>query len=105
MAGKSAKRAADRAEMARWLFDNSRDLMQVVCPDGVLLQVNRAWSDFTGLSEDELVGRSVFDFCHPDEIPGIRERAAKARPGDVSEAEVRLATAPANGSGSTRAAR
>lgn len=76
--------------MAEWLFDNSRDLMQVVAPDGVLLQVNRAWSDFTGLSRDELIGRSVFDFCHPDEAPGIRARAAEAKPGDVSEAEVRL---------------
>jgi PAS domain S-box-containing protein len=90
MVRKSAKRAADRAEMAKWLFDNSRDLMQVVSPDGVLLQVNRAWSDFTGLGERELVGRSVFDFCHPDEIAGVRARAEASRPGDASEAEVRL---------------
>lgn len=76
--------------MAEWLFDNSRDLMQVVAPDGTLLQVNLAWSEFTGLSRDELIGRSVFDFCHPDEAPGIRARAADAKPGDVSEAEVRL---------------
>ena len=90
MARKSAQGAADRAQMAQWLFDNSRDLMQVVAPDGTLLQVNQAWADFTGLSQDELVGRSVFDFCHPDEIEGIRSRADVARPGDVSEAEVRL---------------
>jgi PAS domain S-box-containing protein len=76
--------------MAQWLFDNSRDLMQVVAPDGTLLQVNQAWADFTGLSQGELIGRSVFDFCHPDETPGIRSRADAARPGDVSEAEVRL---------------
>jgi len=76
--------------MAQWLFDNSRDLMQVVAPDGSLLQVNQAWADFTGLSQAELIGRSVFDFCHPDEVPGIRARAGTAQPGDVSEAEVRL---------------
>ena len=93
MGRKSAKGAADRAEMARWLFENSRDLMQVVSPDGVLLQVNRAWSEFTGLSERELIGRSIFDFCHPEEIDGIRARAALANPGDVSEAEVRLRAA------------
>ena len=93
MVRKSATRAADKAEMAKWLFDNSHDLMQVVSPEGVLLQVNRAWSDFTGLSEAELIGRSVFDFCHPDEIEGIRSRAEVARPGDVSEAEVRLRAA------------
>ncbi|MBX3484554.1 PAS domain-containing protein [Phenylobacterium sp.] len=87
---KSAEGAADKAEMARWLFDNSRDLMQVCSPEGVLLQVNKAWSQFTGLGEAELVGRSVLDFCHPDEVAGIRARAEAARPGDVSEAEVRL---------------
>jgi len=76
--------------MAQWLFDNSRDLMQVVAPDGELLQVNQAWADFTGLRQDELIGRSVFDFCHPDELVGIQARADAAQPGDVSEAEVRL---------------
>jgi PAS domain S-box-containing protein len=90
MGRKSAKGAADKAEMAKWLFENSRDLMQVVSPAGVLLQVNRAWTEFTGLSEQELIGRSVFDFCHPDEVAGIRSRAASTKPGDVSEAEVRL---------------
>ncbi|MBU1376963.1 MAG: PAS domain-containing protein [Alphaproteobacteria bacterium] len=90
MARKSATRAADRTQMAQWLFDNSRDLMQVVAPDGTLLQVNLAWSEFTGLDRDALIGRSVFDFCHPDEIAGIQARADSSRPGDVSEAEVRL---------------
>ena len=75
MTRKSATRAADKAEMARWLFDNSRDLMQVCSPEGVLLQVNKAWVLFTGLSEAELIGRSVLEFCHPDEVAGIRARA------------------------------
>ena len=48
---KIAKSAIARAEMVEWLFDNSRDLMQVIAPDGTLLQVNRAWSDFTGLTD------------------------------------------------------
>ena len=93
MVRKSATGAADKAEMAKWLFDNSRDLMQVVSPDGVLLQVNRAWCEFTGLSEAELVGRSIFEFCHPDEIEGIRTRAQSSAPGDVSEVDVRLRAA------------
>jgi PAS domain S-box-containing protein len=90
MVRKSATGAADKAEMATWLFDNSRDLMQVVSPEGVLLQVNRAWCEFTGLSEAELVGRPVLDFCHPDEIAAIQARADAALPGDISEGEVRL---------------
>ncbi len=90
MSRKSAKGAADKAAMAQWLFDNSRDLMQVVARDGTLQQINRAWCEFTGLSAAELVGRSIFDFCHPDETAGIRDRADRSKPGDTSEAEVRL---------------
>ena len=64
MSRKSAKGAADKAAMAQWLFDNSRDLMQVVGRDGALLQVNRAWCEFTGLSAAELIGRSAVSYTH-----------------------------------------
>ncbi len=90
MVRQSANGATDRTEMSRWLFDNSRDLMQVISPDGVLMQVNRAWTEFTGLSEAEILGRTIADFCHPDELAGIRERASKYQPGEVSETELRL---------------
>ena len=43
MAGKSASGAADKAEMIRWLFENSRDLMHVVGADGRFKLVNGAW--------------------------------------------------------------
>ncbi|HEX7884381.1 MAG TPA: PAS domain S-box protein [Phenylobacterium sp.] len=90
MSPRSAKGVADKARVAQWLFDNSRDLMQVIAPDGTLLQVNRAWTDLTGLSADELVGRSLGDFCHRAEGRKIRAWAEKACPGDVNETEVRL---------------
>jgi PAS domain S-box-containing protein len=90
MVRKSATRAADKTEMVQWLFDNSHDLMQVVAPDGRFLHVNHAWLAFTGLTEAQLLTRNVLDFCHPDELAGIRDRAAGAAPGDVSESEVRL---------------
>lgn len=90
MARKSAIGAADKAEMVRWLFENSRDLMQVVTPTGEIVEVNRAWTAFSGLGEAELIGRNILDFCHPDEIPGIVDRSSGAKPGDTSEVEVRL---------------
>ncbi len=43
MARKSAKSAADRDEMIRWLFENSRDLMHVIGPDGRFKLTNDAW--------------------------------------------------------------
>ncbi|MBW8813472.1 MAG: PAS domain-containing protein [Caulobacterales bacterium] len=90
MVRKSASGAADKTEMVQWLFENSHDLMQVVAPDGRFLHVNRAWLEFSGLTEAELLTRSVLDFCHPDEVAAIRERALGAGPGDISASEVRL---------------
>ena len=36
-------------------------------PKGRILQLNPAFSDLTGYSESELVGRSVLDLCHPED--------------------------------------
>ncbi|HKP78773.1 MAG TPA: PAS domain-containing protein, partial [Phenylobacterium sp.] len=52
--------------------------------------VNQAWAEFTGLSRDELIGRSIFDFCHPEDVAGVRSRADAAQPGDIGDAELRL---------------
>jgi len=92
MGRESAKGAADKVEMAQWLFENSRDLIHVAGPDGRFRMVNRAWCEMTGLTEDELIGRSVLDFYHPEDAVAVRERARHAKPGDTSQAELRVAT-------------
>ncbi|WP_309089023.1 PAS domain-containing protein [Phenylobacterium sp.] len=89
MARKSAERAADRADMIAWLFENSRDLMHV-SKDGVLRVVNPAWCALTGLSEDQLVGRSVLDFYHPGDEGVMRQLMTSMQPGDTAETEVRI---------------
>jgi PAS domain S-box-containing protein len=33
--------------------------------------LNRAWSDITGLSVEESVGRTFLDFAHPDDLPRL----------------------------------
>jgi PAS domain S-box-containing protein len=92
MAEKTASSAADKPDMIRWLFENSRDLMHVVAKGGIFQLVNPAWQQLTGLSEQELLGRPIADFIHPDDLPGVRERVAKSRPGEVFESEVRILT-------------
>jgi len=89
MARKSATRAADKAEMIQWLFQNSRDLMHVA-RDGVFQLVNPAWCELTGLTEDELVGRNLLDFYHPDDHAGIRLRVTAMNAGESSESELRV---------------
>jgi len=90
MARKSATGAADKAEMVQWLFENSRDLMHAASTGGVLRLVNPAWCALTGLSEAELVGRSVLEFYHPDDSARIRERASVMQTGESAETEVRV---------------
>ncbi|MDE2486098.1 MAG: PAS domain S-box protein [Alphaproteobacteria bacterium] len=84
--------AAAKPDMIRWLFENSSDLMHVVREGGEFVLVNPAWERLTGLSEAELIGRPIGDFIHPDDRPGVRERVAASRPGDVFESEIRIHT-------------
>jgi len=90
MAGQSATGAADKDEMIRWLFENSGDLMHVAAPGGVLKLVNPAWERMLGWREDEVLGRFVGEFIHPDDLPDVRSRVRAMAPGDVRESQVRL---------------
>ena len=61
-------------ERFRSLFQDSSVGTIVVSPNGEFLQVNRAWCEFLGYSEQELVGRTVLSVTHPDD----REISSKA---------------------------
>ena len=92
MVRKSAKRAADRTEMVQWLFENSRDLMHVISPDGRFRLVNSAWTDLTGLTEAELIGSPCLDRFNPDDVVDMKARAKASRLGDLYVNEVRVMT-------------
>jgi len=65
-------------------FDLSRDLVCTAGFDGVLKQLNPAWTLTLGWSEDELRSRPFVEFVHPDDREMTeRESAALAR-GDVT---------------------
>ena len=72
MARKSATSAADRDEMIRWLFENSRDLMHVIGPDGRFKLTNAAWKQLTGWDAVDLAGARALEFFHPDDIEAAR---------------------------------
>ncbi|HEV7386339.1 MAG TPA: PAS domain-containing protein [Phenylobacterium sp.] len=90
MARKSASGAADKTEMIRWLFENSRDLMQVIGADGRFKLVNGAWKQLTGWDEGELVGEHALEFFHADDIAPLRESVRALVPGDVAEHQIRV---------------
>jgi PAS domain S-box-containing protein len=90
MAGKSASGAADKAEMIRALFENSRDLMHVVGPDGRHKLINPAWTTLLGWDPTDVIGRPAIDFTHPDDRTGVIDRLTSLPPNSVIERQVRM---------------
>jgi PAS domain S-box-containing protein len=57
------ERTAQRDRM--WTL--TTDLMMVSNRDGMILSVNPAWTHLLGWREEELIGRSFYEFMHPDD--------------------------------------
>ncbi|MHB1183301.1 MAG: hybrid sensor histidine kinase/response regulator [Desulfobulbia bacterium] len=56
----------ESGEQYRDLFESASDLIQFVRPDGSFLQVNPAWRDTFGYSEEEVGKLTIFDLIDPD---------------------------------------
>ncbi len=54
------------------IFNESVDFISIIDKDGAFLQINPAFARRLGFSPEGLVGRSVFDFIHPDDRPFAR---------------------------------
>ena len=89
MAWTSAKSAADRDEMIRWLFENSRDLMHVIGPDGRFKLTNAAWKQLAGWEESDLAGASALEFFHSEDTDALRASIRALAVGEVSESQIR----------------
>ncbi|WP_372782025.1 PAS domain S-box protein [Phenylobacterium sp.] len=76
--------------MIRWLFENSRDLMQVIGADGRFKLVNGAWKQLCGWEESELVGERALEFFHEQDIDQVRLHVRGLTSGEVSEHHVRV---------------
>ncbi|HEX2529695.1 MAG TPA: PAS domain S-box protein [Geminicoccus sp.] len=72
------------------VWQASRDLMCVARPDGILQNVNPAWSRMLGWHEDELIGRHAAAFRHPDDAGRLMEDLARLTSGgDETTCEAR----------------
>ncbi len=52
-----------------YFFYLSPDPMTIATLEGVLVDANLAWKDILEFEPEEIRGRSVFDFIHPDDVP------------------------------------
>jgi diguanylate cyclase (GGDEF)-like protein/PAS domain S-box-containing protein len=87
------RRALEHAEARfRSLSRRSVDVAVVVDTDGVLTFTSPAVSRLLGWAEQDMVGRSAFDFIHPDDLEMSRRQFADAlaRPGAQDPFDLRL---------------
>jgi PAS domain S-box-containing protein len=72
-----AERTADRNRMWRL----STDIMLVARLDGTINSVNPAWTTLFDWNEADLVGETVLDFVHPDDVEATLAEMAKLEQG------------------------
>lgn len=74
------QRVAERTADRNALWQLTRDLMLRCTYEGKVTAVNPAWTEVLGWSENDLLGASIFDFVHPDDLKRTAEGAS-----DLSE--------------------
>lgn len=70
---KSEVALLESEEHFRDLFENATDMLQSLDPQGRILVVNKAWRQTLGYSEEDVVGRNIFDILDPEFCEECRE--------------------------------
>ena len=87
------------AEAARWasearygaVFEHAVIGISVSDVEGTVLEVNRSLCRMLGYRADELLGRSVFGFIHPDDDPDAWPRIAAMTAGEIDHVRLEKA--------------
>ena len=70
---RTAVNAAKKTRIRLWQV--CADLMLVARFDGVIIDINPAWTSMLGWTHQELVGHNLFDFVHPDDVDDTMDGA------------------------------
>lgn len=71
------------ADEMEHMFMLSVDMLGVADYAGNLLRLNPAWERVLGYHLDELVGHSLFEFVHPDDVIATQEQVERSVQGDA----------------------
>lgn len=75
----------------RFMVENSTDMIARHALDGRYLYVSSACRTLLGYAPDELIGRSPYEFFHPDDVPAIQQaHAALFERHDICTVEYRI---------------
>jgi PAS domain S-box-containing protein len=58
----------DSEENFRTLVDSANDIIYTVSPEGVFTFASPNWQSILGHKQDEVIGKSLADFVHPDDV-------------------------------------
>src|SRR4051812_28262900 len=56
------------AGLQRLVIERSHDLVTLIEPDGTIVYASPRWSSMLGYEPEEVVGTSLVDYCHPDDV-------------------------------------
>ncbi|WP_445151910.1 PAS domain-containing protein [Baekduia sp. Peel2402] len=70
------------AQQIQILFEVSRDLLAVIGPDRLVEAANPAWEHVLGRSPESLIGTSLMDLVHPDDLPQTIALVTRLRAGE-----------------------
>jgi PAS domain S-box-containing protein len=80
-------------EKYRSIFDNVRDCIYTISPEGILMTINPEFEPLTGWSVKEWLGKSFTELVHPDDLPKAINVFQKIMSGEKVEAyELRILT-------------
>ena len=75
------RRARESEERFRSFVENANDLVYSLSPEGVFTYVSPNWTEILGHETRDVVGKSIGDFIHPDDLPAYRTAMEQARRG------------------------
>lgn len=66
-------------------FENAKDLIQIISPNGRFLYINKAWRETLGYSQDEIKEMTYFDILHPSKIKECKKKFQKVLKEELKE--------------------
>jgi PAS domain S-box-containing protein len=73
------------------LIENSNDVFTVITAEGIILHISPSVKHVSGYEPEELIGKTAFDFIHPEDVPLVVNTIAEgiAIPGFTALVEFR----------------
>lgn len=86
------ERLRESEEKYRHLVENIDEVIYTVNHEGVITYISPAVGKFSKYSSSEVIGRSLFEFIHPEDLPRIKENFQKLFSGIAEPHEYRYVT-------------